>query len=187
LWFKFQRGAAVAGVGALDAFDIRVSARLEQLHQDRLDRLGLVEQSLSADLHSADGRRVDVVLLEEGRDGGQGQRVYVLAVVAEGHFGLAQADGVFALGHAIEFLELGLVDALAWKVKLDGLDADILGTSVHVGLDEVCLAPDVPLWKVSQAACLSTHRCGESRRTMRMWGTARQQRRRSNARWACDE
>jgi hypothetical protein len=35
-----------------------------------------------------------------------------LAVVAEGHLGLAEANGVFALGDAIELLELGLVDTL---------------------------------------------------------------------------
>jgi hypothetical protein len=35
-----------------------------------------------------------------------------LAVVAEGHLGLAEANGVFARGDAIELLELCLVDAL---------------------------------------------------------------------------
>jgi len=35
-----------------------------------------------------------------------------LTVVAEGHLGLAEANGVFALGDAIELLKLGLVDAL---------------------------------------------------------------------------
>jgi len=35
-----------------------------------------------------------------------------LAVVAEGHLGLAEANRVFALRDAIELLELGLVDAL---------------------------------------------------------------------------
>jgi hypothetical protein len=36
-----------------------------------------------------------------------------LTVVAEGHFGLAEANGVFALGDAIELFEFGLVNALS--------------------------------------------------------------------------
>jgi hypothetical protein len=35
-----------------------------------------------------------------------------LTVVAEGHLGLAEANGVFALGDAIELLEFSLVNAL---------------------------------------------------------------------------
>ena len=34
------------------------------------------------------------------------------SVVAEAHLGLAEANGIFALANAIEFLELCLVDAL---------------------------------------------------------------------------
>jgi hypothetical protein len=37
-----------------------------------------------------------------------------LTVVAEGHLGLAEADGIFALRDAIELLKLGLVNAL-WE------------------------------------------------------------------------
>jgi hypothetical protein len=40
-----------------------------------------------------------------------------LAVVAEGHLGLAEANRVFALGDAIELLKLRLVDALHSKVR----------------------------------------------------------------------
>jgi hypothetical protein len=40
-----------------------------------------------------------------------------LAVVAEGHLGLAEANRVFALGDAIELLELRLIDALHSKVR----------------------------------------------------------------------
>jgi hypothetical protein len=40
-----------------------------------------------------------------------------LAIVAKGHFGLAEANGVFALGDAIELLEFCLVDALHRKVR----------------------------------------------------------------------
>ena len=39
-------------------------------------------------------------------------QILTLAVVAEGHLGLAKANGVFALRDAIELLELCLVDAL---------------------------------------------------------------------------
>jgi hypothetical protein len=39
-------------------------------------------------------------------------RGLTLAVVAEGHLGLAEADRVFALRDAIELLEVHLVDAL---------------------------------------------------------------------------
>lgn len=34
------------------------------------------------------------------------------SIVAEAHLGLAKTNGIFALGDAIELLELGLVDAL---------------------------------------------------------------------------
>ena len=44
------------------------------------------------------------------------QETLTLTVVAEGHLGLAETNGVFARGDAIEFLELGLVDALQRKV-----------------------------------------------------------------------
>ena len=44
-------------------------------------------------------------------------RKLTLSVVTEGHLGLAEANGVFALGDAIELLELGLVDALHLKVR----------------------------------------------------------------------
>jgi hypothetical protein len=38
-----------------------------------------------------------------------------LTIVAEGHLGLAETNGVLASGDAIELLELGLVDALHEK------------------------------------------------------------------------
>jgi hypothetical protein len=46
------------------------------------------------------------------------QIVLTLTVVAEGHFGLAQTNGVFARSDAIELLEFSLVDALqmGWSV-----------------------------------------------------------------------
>jgi hypothetical protein len=38
----------------------------KELHQDRLDGLGLVQESLSANLEAANGLGVDVVLVHEG-------------------------------------------------------------------------------------------------------------------------
>lgn len=46
---------------------------------------------------------------------GRGKR-HTLAVIAEAHLGLAEANGVLAGADAIELLELGLVDILnGWK------------------------------------------------------------------------
>lgn len=55
--------AAVARVLRVDALDVRVAR--EQVHQDRLDRLALVDERLGADVDAADRRGRDVVLLEE--------------------------------------------------------------------------------------------------------------------------
>ena len=48
------------------------------------------------------------------------QMVPTLTVVAEGHLGLAQTNGVLARSDAIELLEFSLVDALqmGWSVVL---------------------------------------------------------------------
>lgn len=43
-----------------------------------------------------------------------GRQKLTLAVVAKGHLGLAETNGVFSLGDAIELLKLGLVNAL-WR------------------------------------------------------------------------
>lgn len=69
--------AAVAGVYRVDTLDVVVARLLKQLHQDRFHRLGLVQQRLGADLEAADCLGVDVVLLEQRGDGGQGERVNV--------------------------------------------------------------------------------------------------------------
>jgi hypothetical protein len=37
---------------------------------------------------------------------------HTFAIIAEAHLGLAEANGVFALTNAIEFLQLSLIDAL---------------------------------------------------------------------------
>jgi hypothetical protein len=86
-------------------------------------------------------------------------RPLTLAVVAEGHFRLAEANRVLSLGDAIELFELRLGDALdieletslqgvqcprkvqvarfllctclAGEIELNGFDADVLRSSSH--------------------------------------------------------
>jgi hypothetical protein len=60
--------AAVAGVDRVHALDVVVARLVEQLHQHRLDRLGLVEHGLGADLEAANRLGVDVVLFEQRRE-----------------------------------------------------------------------------------------------------------------------
>lgn len=62
-------GPAVAGVLRVDALDVGVAVRLEEVHEDRLDRLGLVDDGLGADIEATDREGVDAVLLEQARDG----------------------------------------------------------------------------------------------------------------------
>jgi hypothetical protein len=45
------------------------------LHEDGLDGLGLIKESLGTDFEAANILGVDVVFLEERGDGGQGERV----------------------------------------------------------------------------------------------------------------
>jgi hypothetical protein len=70
-------GATVARIHCVNTLNVVVAALVEQLHENRLDRLGLVEQGLSADLEAANGLGVDVVLLEKRGHGSQGKRVDV--------------------------------------------------------------------------------------------------------------
>ena len=63
-------GTTVAGIDSVDTLNVGVAVWGKQLHQDRLDRLGLVQKGLSADLEAADGLGVDVVLVHEGGEGG---------------------------------------------------------------------------------------------------------------------
>jgi hypothetical protein len=93
--------------------------------------------------------------------GARGRGGLTLAVVAEGHLRLAEANGVFPLGDAIELFELGLVDTLhkrlarwrqlwgaaqerrvraasgvkvtclAGEVQLNGFDTDVCGAGGH--------------------------------------------------------
>ena len=72
-------GAAIARVHCVNTLNVVVAALLEQLHEDGLDRFGLVEKGLSTDFKATDALGVDVVLLEKRGDGGQGERVDVCA------------------------------------------------------------------------------------------------------------
>lgn len=125
-------GSAVACIDGVDTLNICVV--LEQLHKNRLDRFGLVQESLGSHLQPANGVQVDVVLFDERGEDGEGEGVDVFAVVAEAHLGLAEANGVFALGHAIKLLELCLVDTLRGEVDINGLDPDIGGARRHGGI-----------------------------------------------------
>lgn len=123
--------AAVAGVGGVDALHVRVAGVLKQLHKDRLDGLGLVDDGLRADLQPADAVVGQGVPLHQPLDDRQAQRVDVLAVRAEAHASLAQADGVFTSWHAVKLLQLGLVDILWREVELHGNDAHIFRPRAH--------------------------------------------------------
>lgn len=66
-------GGAIAGIFAIDTLDVEVTRLCEKLHEGRLDGLGLVNDSLSADFYTTNGRRIDVVLFEQGRDAYPGE------------------------------------------------------------------------------------------------------------------
>lgn len=68
-------GTAVASIDGVDAFEVGIVT--EQLHQNRLDRLGLVQNGLGANLQATNRVGVDVVLLEQVRGDGKGKRVNV--------------------------------------------------------------------------------------------------------------
>jgi hypothetical protein len=122
-------GTTVASVDSVDTLDVGVVTK--QLHKHTLDRLGLVEEGLGANLEVTNGVGVDVVVLEELRCSGKGERVDVLTIVAEAHLGLAKTNGVLSGANAIELLELNLINILAGEVKLNGLDANVLRTGRH--------------------------------------------------------
>lgn len=67
-----------------------------------------------------------------GRDDTGGRRP-TFSIIAEAHLGLAEANCVFSLAHAIELLQLTLVYTLTGKVDFDGLDADVLRSGRHDG------------------------------------------------------
>jgi len=74
-------GTTVAGVDGIDTLDVGVAVGGEQLHQDRLDGLGLVQQSLSSDFQTTNGLGVNVVLLHHVGKGGEGHRVDVYRAI----------------------------------------------------------------------------------------------------------
>lgn len=71
-------GATVASIDGVNTFNALVV--IEELHEDRLDGLGLVENGLGTDLEAANRGRIDIVVLEEARGSGQGEGVDVCIV-----------------------------------------------------------------------------------------------------------
>lgn len=69
--------AAVARVDRVYTLDVEVAGFCKQLHEDRLDRLGLVEQRLGAHLETANRLGIDIVFLEQGGQGRQGERIHI--------------------------------------------------------------------------------------------------------------
>ena len=59
---KDGSGRTVAGINVVNAFDIVIAGFLEELHEHGLNRLCLVNDSLSADVETANRLGVDVVL-----------------------------------------------------------------------------------------------------------------------------
>ncbi len=57
--------SAVASIDGVDAFDVGVATLFEQLHQNGLDRLGLVENGLRSHFQPSNGTRIDLVLAEQ--------------------------------------------------------------------------------------------------------------------------
>ena len=61
-------GRAVARVFRVDTLDVVVAGLSEEVHESRLDRLGLVDDGLSANVDTTDRLRVDIVLLQQTSD-----------------------------------------------------------------------------------------------------------------------
>ena len=97
---------SLASIDVVNALNVEISSLFKKLQQYSLDTLALVKHGLCADLQSADRAGFDVVFLEKGGKGCQGQRVDVFSIIAETHSSLAEPNGVFAGSHAIKFLEL---------------------------------------------------------------------------------
>lgn len=118
-------GSSVAGVDVVHTLNVAVLAK--ELHEHRLDGLGLVQKGFSTNLDSTNRCRVDVVVLEQSRDGGQGKGIDVLSVVDKGHVGLTKTNGVLASSDTVVLLELSLVDNSRRHVDLEGFDSNVLG------------------------------------------------------------
>lgn len=63
---------SLAGVVRVNSLDIEVPRLLEQLHQDRLHTLALVQHGLRAHFQSTYVLEINVILLDEAREGGKG-------------------------------------------------------------------------------------------------------------------
>lgn len=64
-----RSGTTVARVLRVDALNVRVAVRRKELHEHRLDRLGLVDDRLRTDVEATDRLGVDVVVLHQLRHG----------------------------------------------------------------------------------------------------------------------
>lgn len=123
-----ERGRApVAGVGGVDALHVSVARVMEELHEDGLDGLGLVDDSLGAHLQAADGIPGEAPALHQPLHHRQAQGVDVLVGGTEAHLLLAQAPRVLASLHTVVPLQLLLLHILGGEVHLQRQDAHVLG------------------------------------------------------------
>ena len=120
-----RRRAAEASVDVVDALDVRVAGALEQLHQARLDALGLVDERLGADVEAADLVRAHAPLVHEVVEHGEAHGVDVLVVESEAHLRLPEADRVLARRDGVERLQLRLAHVLGRIVDIHGQYANI--------------------------------------------------------------
>mmetsp|Transcript_10651 Transcript_10651/g.34250 ORF Transcript_10651/g.34250 Transcript_10651/m.34250 type:complete len:365 (-) Transcript_10651:125-1219(-) len=94
------------------------------VHERRLDRLGLVDQSLRPHLEPSHRRREHAVLLEQLRAHRQHDGGHVFAVVKEGQGRLAQANDVLARA-AVRLLEQSLRHEALRKVAIHCKDPGV--------------------------------------------------------------
>ena len=89
-----RSSAPKAGVGCVDPFDVRVAALLKELHQNRLDALGFVDDGFRAHLQATDGFIGQAVPLHQPLNDGEAEAVDVFSVRAEAHAALAKPNSV---------------------------------------------------------------------------------------------
>src|SRR5258706_6585398 len=65
---KDGSSGTITGIYAVNTFDVVIARFFEEAHEHGLDRLCLVDNSLSPDVETANRFRVDVVLLHQRRD-----------------------------------------------------------------------------------------------------------------------
>ena len=61
-----RRSGTITRILVVDAFDVMVAGRGEEVHQEGFGRFGFVDKSFGTDVETTDGFGVDVVFLEEG-------------------------------------------------------------------------------------------------------------------------